>query len=453
MGNWFGDLQLAYKYTIVFVSLLVIVLLAGFIKVFFVRRKLKKLVKQQEAAAEAGQSDQVELNQREKDEGDLFGVRAIEAGFYAGIPQSRPTSRAGSYIDSPATSSHTLVGKASSLLKAQGYSMNNSVASLPLAHTNNGSRDSETLGSNSPPRRNAPPAIRLAPSEAEISGRHNHNAAVNMSLNVPPSPVLAKHPQSPTFGGSDSGDSDGRSSPYGQNNSRLDHYAPAPPHIPMPDGLRATVHSGEEHRSQAASFNNPSPDNSTPPSPGHPPESKLPSLPAKALRDEPRSLSPGAGSKQPKPEFERPSSPVRLQPQAYQPQPTHQRDASDASSVYSNANRLSTWQQQRMSTIDYSLNNTASSNADQYDGGLSASSAEDSRRPNSSLNVPGKPHDPRLSEFYDAYYRQSQLGLPSKDGKRPNQLDLAQDTIAEVESPLPSPNPHAPLMQHPGTAM
>jgi hypothetical protein len=38
------------------------------------------------AELESGpKDDTVELNQREKDEGDLFGIRAIEAGFYAGV--------------------------------------------------------------------------------------------------------------------------------------------------------------------------------------------------------------------------------------------------------------------------------------------------------------------------------------------------------------------------------
>ena len=221
---------------------------------------MKKFKAQQHE--EAGRKeDQVELNQREKDEGDLFGIRAIEAGFYAGIPQSRPTSRAGSFADSPAMSSTTLVGGGSlNTPKIQTHSMSSSVTSLPLAHTTDRSRDSDALpGDNS--RRKSPPTIRLAPSHAEMNGRTNHNVAVNMSLNVPPSPVLARGPQSPVFGGSDDGESDGNTTPRSLSprsaNFRPDHYAPsapsapAAPRIPMPEGLRVTVHGTQHQESHA----------------------------------------------------------------------------------------------------------------------------------------------------------------------------------------------------------
>lgn len=231
----------------------------------------------------------MELNQREKDEGDLFGVRAIEAGFYAGIPQSRPTSRANSFVGSPSMSTSTLVGGGGlDTPKINTHSMSSSVTSLPLAHMQGGNRDSETLGSNSPARRKSPPAIRLAPSEAEKSGRINHNAAVNMNLNVPPSPVHSRPPRSPTFGGSDSGDSDGQASPRSLSprsaTFRPDHYAPVPPQIPLPHHLRVSVQSGEETtKSQSASFNDASPyqspGHSAPPSPAHPPQARLPTMP------------------------------------------------------------------------------------------------------------------------------------------------------------------------------
>lgn len=66
----------------------------------------------------------------------------------------------------------------------------------------------------------------------------------------------------------------------------------------------------------------------------------------------------------------------------------------------------------------------------------------------------GQTNDPRFSEFYDAYYRKSQLGpISGTDGaKRSNQLNITQDTIAEVDSPLPSPNPQT-SSKAPGVAM
>lgn len=142
MSNWFGDLQLAYKYIIVFLGLLVLTILAGALKVWYNHRKLAKFAKS-DAEAAAAREDTVELNQREKDEGDLFGIRAIEAGFYAGVAQSRPTSRAGSIVGGPNMSSSTLVANPNSpLLKPN--SMGGSTVSLSLPGKNS-NRDSETL--------------------------------------------------------------------------------------------------------------------------------------------------------------------------------------------------------------------------------------------------------------------------------------------------------------------
>lgn len=282
--SWFGNLQLAYKYIIVFLALLALVILAGFVKVLFDRRKLKKAKK---AELEAGpKEDTLELNQREKDEGDLFGIRAIEAGFFAGVAQSRPTSRAGSIIDHPSMSSSTLVGGNPNSPLMKGHSNNNSVLSLQLGN----SKDA-----NSQPRI-SPPTSKLRPSEAELSGRHNHNGAVDMSLQVPPSPGLPRGPPSPTFGGSDS-DSDDFTSPRSMSPGSVDfnpqHYAPAPK-IPMPDALQVSYHSGDDSqaKSQSASLNNSPGQSPTPPSPGNPPVARLPMLPATALSKDSRSSSP-----------------------------------------------------------------------------------------------------------------------------------------------------------------
>jgi hypothetical protein len=250
--------------------------------------RLKKLTKEQEL--EAGRKeDQVELNTREEDEGDLFGVRAIEAGYFAGIPQSRPGSAAGSISGAPSLSTNTLVGSpASPKIKAQ--SATSSVRNLPLAHASTCSpADPSSLlasSSLSPPNRKSPPTIKLRPSEAELNGRINHNPAVNMNLSVPPSPVLAQGPRSRVFSGSDNGESEGHQpsrslsphSPSFPSTDRLkpNHYAPSPPQFPTPGGVSA------------------------PPSPGLPPlEVRTPTIPSRAVKDEPRSPFPAYSESRP----------------------------------------------------------------------------------------------------------------------------------------------------------
>jgi len=169
--NWFGSLQLAYKYIVVFCGLLVLVFVVGLIKVLFDRRKLKKFAKKEEL--EAGpKDDTVELNQREKDEGDLFGIRAIEAGFYAGVAQSRPTSRAGSVIGHPTMSSSTLVGGSVNSPLMKGQSANTSVLSL-------------NLGQDAGSRRASPPNMKLRPLRSRIDWK------AWSSRHVPPSSSFA----------------------------------------------------------------------------------------------------------------------------------------------------------------------------------------------------------------------------------------------------------------------
>ncbi|KAF1830886.1 hypothetical protein BDW02DRAFT_591533 [Decorospora gaudefroyi] len=467
MSNWFGDLQLAYKYIVVFLSLLVLAILAGFVKVFFDRRKLKKA---KQAELEAGPSqDTVELNQREKDEGDLFGIRAIEAGFYAGVAQSRPTSRRGSVIDHPSMSNSTLVGGSASSPLMKAHSNNNSVLSLNL----NATKDNGT-------RRASPPAMKLAPSEAELSGRRNHNGAVDMSLQVPASPRLPRGPPSPTFGGSDDG-SDGFTSPRSMSPRSADfkpeHYAPAPT-VPMPDALKVSYHVGDESgpKSQAASFNT-SPSASPTPSPHSPPTARLPTIPGSALRKESRSPSPEdnyprvqvhQANSEPA-QLSSSESQIRLQPRTYSP--SHQRDGSDASSIYSGGDRLSTFQtyhayhkdaNKKAAHPSLSTASKTSTESRNYDF---ASANEPSRasvmapqvkdgeqRPSLSNNhlAPAQAtnKDTRLSEFYEAYYRNSHIGPAQPvDAKRP--LDR-KSTIEEVDSPMPSPL--FPKTQQPGAA-
>jgi hypothetical protein len=96
--NWFGSMDLAWKYAFIFGGALVITFFLGFIKVFINSRNLAKHMKKQdeEAAQRANLPEDINEKMRIKDEGDLFGIRAIEAGFYGGVAQSTPVSRAAS---------------------------------------------------------------------------------------------------------------------------------------------------------------------------------------------------------------------------------------------------------------------------------------------------------------------------------------------------------------------
>lgn len=237
----------------------------------------------------------MELTRREKDEGDYFGVRALEAGFYAGVAQSAPNSRANSVVGSPFMSTSTLVGGGAFSPKEPMHSVNSSVATLPVAHTkernNSTFRDSDTLASphGAPTmRRNSPPAIRLAPSTAELTGRHRlSDVPVDRNLGVPTSPGRQNGASSPTFGGSDSGESDGQVSPRSQL-SPVSYYSPHPPQLPMPqpEGFRASfVSVHEQYRSRTASMLLASPTNTGPSSPAQTPEVRTPTMPGITLND------------------------------------------------------------------------------------------------------------------------------------------------------------------------
>ncbi|KAI5777683.1 hypothetical protein EDC01DRAFT_394278 [Geopyxis carbonaria] len=94
MGNWFDGLDLGAKYAIGLACLFALVCIFGLSKLFIQKRKIKKIVAAQEAKAadEENKIDQIALNQREEDEGDLFGIRALERGYFGGVAQSRPTT-------------------------------------------------------------------------------------------------------------------------------------------------------------------------------------------------------------------------------------------------------------------------------------------------------------------------------------------------------------------------
>ncbi len=232
--------------------------------------RLNKAVKKEQAKDVS--DDNVELNLREKDEGDLFGIRAIEAGFYAGVAQSRPTSRRTSIQEKSNTTS--IVSNNSPF---HAHSSNNSVRSIHLG-----------VGSDTTSQRRLSPPSKLIPSEAEMSGRRNHNGIVDMSLNVAPSP--ARSPTTPTFGGSQSS-SENRSPSPRSADFNPEHYSPAPM-VPMPESLQVSYHTGYDIKSQTASYTGSRTPSPTPPSPGGPPSSRLPTIPQNAYGKGSRSPSP-----------------------------------------------------------------------------------------------------------------------------------------------------------------
>lgn len=78
---------------------------------------------------------------------------------------------------------------------------------------------------------------------------------------------------------------------------------------------------------------------------------------------------------------------------------------------------------------------------------MSVAPAADART-STMLAPQGEGKDARLSEFYEAYYRQSQVLGPNDP--KPVAPSARQETIMEVESPMPSPAPGKTTF---GTAM
>ena len=121
------------------------------------------------------------------DEGDLFGIRAIESGYYGGVAQSRPTSVVGLHTPSGSIISNTFLGIHSSpnLLATSPMS---SVTSLSLGQNHKSPHEASRIITS---QKHVPRPIKsgLQPSEAELNGRINHEPSINMSLELPPSPL------------------------------------------------------------------------------------------------------------------------------------------------------------------------------------------------------------------------------------------------------------------------
>lgn len=167
MGNWFNGLDLGVKYAIALSVLFVLVLSFAFTKLILMKRKQKRFIAAQKLRAadkEAGnESESIGLTTREADEGDLFGIRALEHGFTGGVAQSRPTTPTVSTISLGAT-------------LAPGGGNSTGGGRIPYGHASSSTltldASAAASGSSSPRRPD------------------RSNVAVDMALTVPESPRM-----------------------------------------------------------------------------------------------------------------------------------------------------------------------------------------------------------------------------------------------------------------------
>ncbi|KAJ9639393.1 hypothetical protein H2199_006426 [Coniosporium tulheliwenetii] len=415
--GWFGSLGLAWKYSFVFGVLLLATLLAGAVKVMFDRRKLKKHMKLSEIeSARGAKEDQVKLNGREKDEGDLFGVRAIEAGFFGGV----------AHFASPKVVSSTPSA---------------SVTSLPLVRTHSGIN----LDAASPSKsRKVPPTISingggLQPSHAQINGRINHSNTVDMNLTVPPSPVHSETPRSTST--SPDPDSPRSLSPHSNHSvdlrtkaSDAARYMQVSQSTSTPEYFGQPVHAVSVSENRIAST-----------------RSQEASFEIRATDDAAKSCPkclPAVVVAKPREEQVR----AALVPPTHQPsQTSHTRDLSTSSSTYSTA-KPGRSRESHESAASFNFFTTApDASSKSATNPPSQSSNNGSRRPSDASSsvgpsVAGRTSNDRFSDFFDAYYRNSHIALATKAEapKRPPQLSvIRQSTLEEVPSPEPSPLPDA----------
>lgn len=113
------------------------------------------------------------MPERALGEGDLFGVRAIEKGFYGGVAQSTSTTAANSPQTSPIIAASD--GSAITENTSAGSSIHDDFSLSGPVDTPAASRSRSQI-------------LRLQPSEAELNGRRNHDPSLTMSTYLPLQP-------------------------------------------------------------------------------------------------------------------------------------------------------------------------------------------------------------------------------------------------------------------------
>lgn len=130
------------------------------------------------------------MQRRVLDEGDYFGVRAIEKGYYGGVAQTPPASGENSPLMSPGwkiiDSTGSLVSPSPKGSNIPEWSISGRIVSRAPSSANSLRTNASTITS------------RLQPSDAELSGRRNHDPAVTISTYVPTLPISTALPASPS---------------------------------------------------------------------------------------------------------------------------------------------------------------------------------------------------------------------------------------------------------------
>ncbi|APA11049.1 predicted protein [Sclerotinia sclerotiorum 1980 UF-70] len=311
--GWFGSQDLSTKFGIVLGSAIVIVLAAGLIKVWYNKRRLAKNIKIEEL--EKANSTQERLNVEELGEGDLFGVRAIERGFFGGVSQSRSNSPAQSMFGPPSTTAVDLSEATRNLEAIRGPSTASSSSGDSL------SRHSSEI---SAPKsiKHKPSPLRLQPSDAEIRRAAMHNRAGSY---IPPPPIkeVQSKPDSPDV---QSGTRSVSESPpirtqSDEDMSQLRYEGEVPRNFMFLAGQHSSVRSqaGSIYGSAESSPRNPAkiPKIPTPPAPTHvfgfPPR-----FPARSRSSSPEESSSSDRSSSSSPELPVPSIPSPFRT-SYQP--------------------------------------------------------------------------------------------------------------------------------------
>lgn len=222
--------------------------------------RLRKHIRAADLEAAGKQRKQPAPNSRKLDEGDLFGIRAIESGYFGGVAQSRPTSAAGIHSRS-GSFSHTSLGSRPSP-KILSTLPSGSVVNLPMGSRRCSSplakyvifrTDDDLEPSHSKRTQPEPVNSRLGPSSAGYSARTKRDPAVHMSWNVPPSPTSDTSLVSDSSSGNNGLHSPSSSHQTPQK-AEHGHIATSTSRVTWTEDTKGSAHHGPTSRTLAHDF-------------------------------------------------------------------------------------------------------------------------------------------------------------------------------------------------------